>query len=555
MSKGDTFAVVCEYNNRFRQAFAKVIVSSNRGRSWTPAHCFIDTNSSHHGSRPVLGIITSQGVFVNEYNETSDTLRLYYSTNNGISWQRSQNQSGYGFGVRCSQGDTLAGSNFFNRIQTPVWTVDRGETYFPPFPTDTLDAGDEFSLNAGQMLIAGRSTSNQVKVYYKPVSSTTFQRAIIPHDTYPDLDNALIKHNHDGYGVLAIDASNSVLSSLTILVSHTTDFGRSWSDFDTISHINMSSLAGGRPSYLGNQGKLFALCWYDRHPYLPESLEGGYMVSSITANNGRSWYFPQDMLIEVDSAGSELTQIEFRGDSIFYNYMVSVNVNMVNTYGFRSACVRISGCINRDTIVPVINEPMVLPLTISRLQPISLAARFSDNDSVWQTQCIIRRSGDLDSAIIALTRNNTDNLYHGNWTPSDTGNYQYYYRCEDMWENVSRLPTNAMYQTRVLPVENVDHTVPMVLTEAMLRVFPNPVNGMITFTGQLPAHSSNTQLKIYNLTGALVASLPIKPNAIGSYRASWDCRNAQGSTVASGVYFAQLNTSMKASLVRFSVIK
>jgi len=70
--------------------------------------------------------------------------------------------------------------------------------------------------------------------------------------------------------------------------------------------------------------------------------------------------------------------------------------------------------------------------------------------------------------------------------------------------------------------------------------YPNPFNPSTTIRYELPAHST-VQLAIFGVDGKLVRVLASGAKPMGRYEATWDGRDANGSPVASGVYFYRLN--------------
>ena len=79
---------------------------------------------------------------------------------------------------------------------------------------------------------------------------------------------------------------------------------------------------------------------------------------------------------------------------------------------------------------------------------------------------------------------------------------------------------------------------------ALLPNYPNPFNPETWIPYQL-AKPAEVTLKIYAMNGSMVRTLDLGHQPIGMYQtrsraAHWDGRNAQGETVASGVYFYTL---------------
>ena len=70
---------------------------------------------------------------------------------------------------------------------------------------------------------------------------------------------------------------------------------------------------------------------------------------------------------------------------------------------------------------------------------------------------------------------------------------------------------------------------------ALSQNFPNPFNPTTSFTLSLP-EASDYAIRIYNVAGQIVKTLDGHAEA-GVHTITWDGRNNQGSSVASGVYF------------------
>jgi len=73
----------------------------------------------------------------------------------------------------------------------------------------------------------------------------------------------------------------------------------------------------------------------------------------------------------------------------------------------------------------------------------------------------------------------------------------------------------------------------------LLTAYPNPFNPATTIRYELPSGKDNhfVTLKIYDALGRLVATLVEQYQASGSYQVTWDGRDMNGRSVASGIYF------------------
>ncbi|MCK4512616.1 T9SS type A sorting domain-containing protein, partial [bacterium] len=70
-------------------------------------------------------------------------------------------------------------------------------------------------------------------------------------------------------------------------------------------------------------------------------------------------------------------------------------------------------------------------------------------------------------------------------------------------------------------------------------VSPNPFNPMTTVTYAMPA-SGHVELAVYNIAGQLVKTLVDGDETAGWHAVTWDGRDDNGGSVASGVYFARM---------------
>ena len=79
------------------------------------------------------------------------------------------------------------------------------------------------------------------------------------------------------------------------------------------------------------------------------------------------------------------------------------------------------------------------------------------------------------------------------------------------------------------------------LSFALAQNFPNPFNSSTTIYYEL-SKRQNVELSIFNLAGQKLISLDRGERTPGRYALSWDGRDAQGHTLASGLYIYQLRS-------------
>ena len=71
--------------------------------------------------------------------------------------------------------------------------------------------------------------------------------------------------------------------------------------------------------------------------------------------------------------------------------------------------------------------------------------------------------------------------------------------------------------------------------------YPNPFNPATTIPFAVPAEAGDVDLTIYNVLGQSVRQVWNGPLAAGEHRLTWDGRDAQGQSVAAGVYLVRLH--------------
>jgi hypothetical protein len=82
-----------------------------------------------------------------------------------------------------------------------------------------------------------------------------------------------------------------------------------------------------------------------------------------------------------------------------------------------------------------------------------------------------------------------------------------------------------------------------------LKSWPNPASNVIHFACTLPV-KRNSSVSIYDIAGRLVKNLEIRGDQI-----NWNCADNAGRRVASGVYFARLQSGGQETIQRISIIK
>lgn len=89
---------------------------------------------------------------------------------------------------------------------------------------------------------------------------------------------------------------------------------------------------------------------------------------------------------------------------------------------------------------------------------------------------------------------------------------------------------------------------------ALAQNYPNPFNPVTTIRFQLGGDGP-VKLAIYDLTGSLVRVLVDGWRAAGSYEVQWPGDNAQGVPIASGVYYARIETATFAAVRKLVLVR
>ncbi len=89
---------------------------------------------------------------------------------------------------------------------------------------------------------------------------------------------------------------------------------------------------------------------------------------------------------------------------------------------------------------------------------------------------------------------------------------------------------------------------------ATYRNFPNPFNPSTTIRFDLP-EAQHVRLAVYDTQGRRVISLVDETLAAGYHSATWNGRNSQGATMASGIYFYRIEAGPLSRTERMVLLK
>ena len=105
---------------------------------------------------------------------------------------------------------------------------------------------------------------------------------------------------------------------------------------------------------------------------------------------------------------------------------------------------------------------------------------------------------------------------------------------------------NQNQSTPMTAVASEMETTPTVF--ALGANYPNPFNPATTIPFAVPVEAGNVDLTIYNVLGQPVRQVWAGPLAAGEHRLAWDGRDAQGQSVAAGVYLYRLQVGEQTRL-------
>jgi len=94
-------------------------------------------------------------------------------------------------------------------------------------------------------------------------------------------------------------------------------------------------------------------------------------------------------------------------------------------------------------------------------------------------------------------------------------------------------------------------------SEIVIANYPNPFNSstLIVFTIPYDLTNENTELKIYDVQGSLIATLVNQQLAAGNYIVKWEGKNQNQQNVSSGVYFYNIKVGEKIKSGKMNLLK
>ena len=87
-----------------------------------------------------------------------------------------------------------------------------------------------------------------------------------------------------------------------------------------------------------------------------------------------------------------------------------------------------------------------------------------------------------------------------------------------------------------------------------LKVFPNPISDAATIEFFLD-QSQNVSLKIFDVTGRLIATLANETMNAGDHQLQWNAKDENGNPLNAGIYLLKMETHNHSETIQLSVMK
>jgi hypothetical protein len=519
-----------------------VCVSASDGQTWSPWHVF-DDDWNNWGTSPAA--FTTQGLSCLTFHYQYSTLAgLSRTTDLGWTWQAPCTTAYFIPAELHADGDML-----YARAGQNIYRTADGGCHYAVIPCTTLASIHNVIAGGGWIHLADieNDSVNYRRVMYTRARASTGQfeprRILNPgirwtHDVHLDCD---------GEGtVMVLTAAEWTTQNFAAaqIVYISRDFGATWAAPETLSYGETADFSN---EGIWHEGSRWVAFWYD------STLGSGFAHRgdwcAFSANRGRSWY--PSCQIEDDSAfGGRLVDGEIRGNRI---RLYGCYDELMGQYGHYF--VRWEGQLLRDSLAPILNYGGQIANEIPPGTAVTFTSTASDNDSLWLMQVVLKRQGSTDSLVVPLSERVSPTDYRGMWTvPNDTALWHYYYRAEDMWENVSVFPDTGEFSFHTTGWSSVSH-VRLPLSYLEVSAYPNPSNGTVIFLISHPSHSTPVEICVYDLLGRQVAFISCLASSIGMSRIVWDTRGLNGEPLSSGVYFARVAHATASAVSRIVILR
>jgi len=269
------------------------------------------------------------------------------------------------------------------------------------------------------------------------------------------------------------------------------------------------------------------ILWDDNYLYLAYSCSDKNIWAEIYDTNGRTY---NDDAVEIfwDPSGGVLTGYNQCEVNCIGN-MLSVNNPARDTLMTPRIGRRIDGTVNNDNDT---DKGWVVEMLI----------RFDEYEGLYQGDA--PDIGDIWK--IGLNRcGGKKNAQYSQWSPSQT-DYPSFHQPDDFGKIIfSSLPAGTV------SVNESDSIIPEALT---LSASPNPFNPTTTISYVI-LQDGVTLLSVFDITGQKVADLVDSSQHAGSHTVVWNGRDTLGNALASGIYFARLNSGDMAATTRMTLLK
>ncbi|HEY3294495.1 MAG TPA: T9SS type A sorting domain-containing protein [bacterium] len=319
-----------------------------------------------------------------------------------------------------------------------------------------------------------------------------------------------------------------------LFVYRTTDGGQNWEPGRNLSEGHPYSRFLCHPE-LFCCGKLWGVVWEDF--WNPDTTQWG-VYYRMSANHGKDWYPAQPL-------GLDVGQLDYSGGQ-FIGDEVHVYWNAQSDYATAVGRMAV------DTLAPGIEIGIPLPNDVGQGTTVQFMGSAMDNDSLVRMDVVLRRQGSADSLVVPLSERITSVDYRGTWTvPQDTTQWVYYYRAEDMWENVSAFPDTGAFTFHTTGWSATSSVTLPPLSFAV-SVFPNPSNGWpsIKLAPGWFGHGV-VRISVHDVLGRCLLEREVAGQG-GQLISLMDNRNLEA---ASGVYLLRVTAGGRVRAVKVLVLK
>lgn len=209
-------------------------------------------------------------------------------------------------------------------------------------------------------------------------------------------------------------------------------------------------------------------------------------------------------------------------------------------------------------------DPSTLPVELSSFNAVLTTQNDVKLNWISQTESnlvgyYVNRSTDPElssSIMISAQIPATNTSCQHSYTFVDSGlceSGQYYY-----WLQSMEMDGSINYHGPISLLVNLDGDhpeIPETLYETSLKsVFPNPFNPQTTISYQIRTPGA-VDFSIYNSRGQIVRTMNMSHSTPGSYSVVFDGKDANGSLVASGIYYVAMNTDSYHKMQKMLLMK